>query len=294
MPTLKKSITKNDILNAVRQLAKKLRRNPSLRDLESHGISRNEVAKRCGNLARALASVGLKPTGVGFPQTDAALLLDWAALARKVGKIPTSREYDRLGTFSSVPFPSRFRHWRNVPQAFSKFAHENRLDPDWQDVLELIAQHESEQDQPARGGRFRRSRKPSVLDGRPIYGPPMLLPEMAHAPVNEAGVIFAFGVLAQRLGFSVHRMQSEFPDCEAVREVARGQWQRVRVEFEFESRNFLKHKHDPNSCDVIVCWFHNWPECPVNIDVVELSKVASNGFAAVSRRAAQISQVSRE
>jgi hypothetical protein len=27
------------------------------------------------------------------------------------------------------------------------------------------------------------------------------------------------------------------------------------VEFEFESRNFLKHKHDPNGCDVIVCWF---------------------------------------
>jgi hypothetical protein len=44
-----------------------------------------------------------------------------------------------------------------------------------------------------------------------------------------------------------------------VREVARGQWQPVWIEFEFESRNFLLHEHDPKKSDVIVCWVHNWP-----------------------------------
>jgi hypothetical protein len=52
-----------------------------------------------------------------------------------------------------------------------------------------------------------------------------------------------------------------------------GQWQRVRIEFEFESRNFRAHKHNPDGCDVIICWVHNWPECPANIEVVELSKL---------------------
>ena len=103
-----------------------------------------------------------------------------------------------------------------------------------------------------------------------MYGEPMLLPGMAHAPVNEAGVMFAFGVLAPRLGFVVKRWQVEFPDIQAVREMAKGQWQDANVEVEYESRNFLKHGHDPKKCDVIVCWIHNWPECPKEIEVVEL------------------------
>jgi hypothetical protein len=28
-----------------------------------------------------------------------------------------------------------------------------------------------------------------------------------------------------------------------------------------------------SQCDVIVCWVHNWPECPEWIEVVELRKV---------------------
>jgi hypothetical protein len=42
---------------------------------------------------------------------------------------------------------------------------------------------------------------------------------------------------------------------------------------EFESRNFLRHGNDPKKCDVIVCWIHNWPECP--LEVVELRKVVA-------------------
>ena len=43
------------------------------------------------------------------------------------------------------------------------------------------------------------------------------------------------------------------------------------IEFEYESRNFLRHLHDPSQCDIIVCWKHNWPECP--LEVIELSKI---------------------
>jgi hypothetical protein len=87
-------------------------------------------------------------------------------------------------------------------------------------------------------------------------------------PVNEQGVIFLFGVMAEKLGFVVLRIQTEFPDCEALMQVEEVKWERVRIEFEYESRNFLKHLHEAGECDVIVCWRHNWPECP--LDVVEL------------------------
>lgn len=79
------------------------------------------------------------------------------------------------------------------------------------------------------------------------------------------GVVFLFGTQAARLGFMVTLVQAEFPDCEAFVEVAPNRFQRLRIEFEKESRNFLKHGHDPNGCDLIVCWEHNWPECPVEV-----------------------------
>lgn len=50
--------------------------------------------------------------------------------------------------------------------------------------------------------------------------------------------------------------------------MAGGRWQRVAIEFEFLSRSFRDHGDDPKGCDLIVCWAHNWLECPS--EVVEL------------------------
>jgi hypothetical protein len=110
--------------------------------------------------------------------------------------------------------------------------------------------------------------------GRPvIYGEPLGLAAMAHAPTNELGVLFLFGILAAGMGFRVERLQAAFPDCEAKREVAPGKWELVLVELELYSRNFKSHRHNPKGCHVIVCWKHNWPDCPEWLEVIELSKV---------------------
>jgi hypothetical protein len=115
--------------------------------------------------------------------------------------------------------------------------------------------------------------KPKLLLDRSVYGPPLGPLGLANGLVNELGVVYLFGMLAWKLGYVVTRLQSEFPDCEAFREVALGRWQRILIEFEFESRNFLAHRHDPTKCDVIVCWRHNWAECPAHIEVIELSSI---------------------
>ena len=60
---------------------------------------------------------------------------------------------------------------------------------------------------------------------------------------------------------------------QAMQEVGPGKRQRVRIELEYLSRNFVAHGHKADECDVIVCWIHNWPECPENLQVIELSKV---------------------
>src|SRR5262249_34286196 len=93
-----------------------------------------------------------------------------------------------------------------------------------------------------------------VRNDRRMYGAPFHLAGLAYEPVNEAGVMFLFGMVAAKLGLEVLRIQSEFPDCEAMQEVGPGKRQRVRVELEYGSRNFAAHGHNPDDCDVIVCW----------------------------------------
>jgi hypothetical protein len=104
----------------------------------------------------------------------------------------------------------------------------------------------------------------------------MQWPGFRHEPVNEQGVILLFGMVAKDLGYTIESVQNEFPDCEAKRQLGPNRWQRVNIEFEFESRNFREHRHPVSGCDVIVCWRHNWDDCP--IEVLELCKrIQSNG-----------------
>ena len=68
----------------------------------------------------------------------------------------------------------------------------------------------------------------------------------------------------------VEEIKPGFPDCVARRFTGKG-WERIFVEFEYTSLNFRDHKHDHQHCDLIVCWEHNWHECP--IQVIELKSV---------------------
>lgn len=111
------------------------------------------------------------------------------------------------------------------------------------------------------------------LPDRPMLGPPTRPCGLAYEPVNEMGVMALFCMLSRQLGFVIESVQSAFPDCEAKMEVEPGRWQHFRIEFEYESRNFRDHRHDPEKCDLIVCWRHNWKDCPPNLQVLELSKV---------------------
>jgi hypothetical protein len=122
---------------------------------------------------------------------------------------------------------------------------------------------------------------PRVFRDRPVMGPPFSLPGLAHEPVNEMGVVFLFGMVAHRLGFMVESLQAGFPDCEAKREVEPGRWQRLRIEFEYESRKFREHRHDPAHCDLIVCWKHNWPGCPRHLEVLELSTLLQTAACSI-------------
>jgi Homing endonuclease associated repeat len=82
-------MSKPQILKAIRLSAKKLGRNPSLRDLRLlGGVSEQVIYKRFGGLGRALAAAGLEATGPGFSLPESTLLLDWAARRPQAGQGP--------------------------------------------------------------------------------------------------------------------------------------------------------------------------------------------------------------
>lgn len=95
---------------------------------------------------------------------------------------------------------------------------------------------------------------------------------LVYAPVNENGVIFLFGKVANDLNMYVETIRPGYPDCVAKRYIGKGKWEELRIEFEFRSSEFVRHKHLPADCDAIVCWINDWPDCPETIEIIELQE----------------------
>jgi len=88
----------------------------------------------------------------------------------------------------------------------------------------------------------------------------------------ENAVVFAFGRLYKFFNFTgIHFGVPKGLDCGVV-------WKEEykRVEFEVYSKSFRDHikKGDVTPADyqdtIIICWKHNWEDCPKDIDVIEL------------------------
>ena len=102
---------------------------------------------------------------------------------------------------------------------------------------------------------------------RSIVGDPLNFEGLIYGPLNENGVIFLFSKVHDKLGINIEAIQPGFPDAKGRRKVRKG-WEDIWIEFEFKSSNFKVHGHDPKGCDAIICWEHDWKECP--IEVIEL------------------------
>ncbi len=357
-------ITKEQIIAAMQAAARKLGHAPTTTEFTRlSGINDRNASRLFKTYLSAVRAAGLEPNKRGQRLTSAALLADWGEVARKVGWVPTRREYLREGRYGYIVFRSRFQRWVEVPKEFCRFVEAGGLAGDWTDVLEKIRvgplpksgggkrvmrlreavkaarANESAPTSPAEAGAwdkregergfdrdcdgdcervlergiegdcamaypvpppvanmkcvtgtmlavFLAELAPSalpwitaasfprrVLADRPLLGTRMRLPGMAHAPVNEMGVMMLFAMLAVQLGFVIESVQAAFPDCLVKIEVEPGRWQYLRIEFEYESRGFQEHGHDAQQCDMIVCWKHNWKNCPAHLQVLELSKL---------------------
>jgi hypothetical protein len=208
----------------------------------------------------ALAPVPTPLVGMRKVTEAVAQMVVNTLMGARSGDLVTGRSGD-LRTGSAGAVSPQLQNTGLIPQGIRK---EGDLDPSLAVKAPLVQDDRRKRaDFAARG----------LYKDRPVMGEPFDRSPMTNAPVNELGVMVLFGMVAAGLGLQVESVQGKFPDCMAKRQVAPGKWQYLRIEFEYESKNFKLHGHDPKGCDMIVCWRHNWKECPAEIEVVELSRL---------------------
>jgi hypothetical protein len=194
-------------------------------------------------------------------------------MVRDLQKLPSLTEYEQFSKYSITPLITRFGVWAQVPYGIQQYIEEQGRTEEMKDVLEVIAL----QGRDVRPGRSLRTLRQGpddvaraetlvvedgphdVISAGPhdreaavhdevggaakggVYGSLMRFGPMVCAPTNEQGVLFLFGAMAESLGFAILKVGTAFPDCEAFRILPGDRVELVKVEIEFESRNFLKH-----------------------------------------------------
>lgn len=105
-----------------------------------------------------------------------------------------------------------------------------------------------------------------------LVGDPINFEGLMYGPLNESGVIFLFSKIHDKLNppISIEAVQAAYPDAKGRRKTRKG-WEDVWIEFEYKSSYFKVHKHDPKECDIIVCWEHDWKDCP--LEIIELKSI---------------------
>jgi Homing endonuclease associated repeat len=272
-------ITRETIIEAARAAAKDFEGNLSKADfmrltrIGEHHIWRLFPGGGWTKI-RELAGIGRHPNDHDVLNDD-QLLAEYLRVAKEAGRIPTWSIFESRANFSCSAVTRRFGGLQGTLKRLRDYleAHE----PESELLVELQAKFKHEiPTPPAASPAHTLSKTVWAKGSGPVFGQPIDFRGLRHAPINEQGVVFLFGMVAYELGFIVESVQAGYPDCEAKRCVERKaqRWQRVRIEFEFCSSNFAQHGHEAAGCDVVVCWEHDWPECP--LEVVELRSLISS------------------
>lgn len=265
---------KHEIILELQRIATFLNKNSiTRREFSEHNqiqISSNTIENKFGSWNRAIEAAGLAPSTLEHPKiADDVLLEEILRLATEIGKAPTERELAAFGKFSVRPYRARwgtFGEAVKVAYAKNKVSFPNtepnpmRVQADTQPVTTSDNNHSIAQVAINSG----------VSRKKTQYGEPIDFRGLRHAPVNEQGVVYMFGMVSRELGFLIESLRTAYPDCEGKRCVdeKRQLWEHVLIEFEFKSSNFREHGHKLEGCDLIVCWIHDWSDSP--LEVLEL------------------------
>ncbi len=275
----KKCHSKQSIIQTLQNLAKSLGKATLTKQEAQTVVPVSSVNSHFGSLGNALEAAGLERRSATEHLEECRQVLaddelfgSMLELERSLGHPPGHNEYNSGGKYSVRPFNKRFGKWPDVLAYYRKWKSDKGIG-----TADTTAS--ANQDQPAEEGFAEKRRRLTSMNvvrsgstPAQLYGEPIDFRGLRHAPINEQGVVYLFGMVSRELGFYVEAIQQGFPDCEGkyLHDPSKNLWAKARIEFEFKASNFREHGHDPNQCDFIVCWINDWRECPMT--VIELSR----------------------
>lgn len=215
----------------------------------------NWVLRKCGSWNEAMSKAGCVTTYRRWTSDDC--LRGIKAVWDHHGRQPNYQSYKSmapgLGHPGITAVESHMGGWKAAIMAFKASSHSQ---DDGRDESRVQAADSSRP--PHRG---------------PGCGAPSGYDGMPYEPINELGVLALFSMLAGELGIVIECVGSAFPDCSAKRRDSKtGRHVPVLIELEFRSSSFVRHGHPVDGCNMIVCWEHDWRQCPPGIEVVSLKQ----------------------
>jgi hypothetical protein len=231
-------------------------------------ISNITIQKLFGTWSKLCEAAGIAAHSPRSALTDTEIFCEMRTAFLDLGGVPKLAAFERAFKYTANVFSNRGWTWKAAKTKFRAWAEAH--DPTFPYMDQLP-------DGSAALPRVRRAVDPMTGVHAPLgarlMGGPLGFGAMANAPVNEMGVLALFAMVAERLGYSLELFNPRFPDCEARRRVSGNRWERVLIELEYRSSNFLAHEHDPKGCHMIVCWEADWR--PDDIEVLELRSVVA-------------------
>lgn len=276
----RKTHSRESIIQTLQSLAQGLKKDTlSKTDLQGT-IAPSALVCYFGSFGNAIEAAGLKRRSsrevldaVRRPTlTDQELFQFVLDLERSLGHEPKYTEFQANGAISVKPFRMRFGKWDEALAFYRKWKQDTSVVVTNGVSSQALSQPTSVSIPSPPSNLTAMTSTTPVKPPSQFYGEPIDFRGLRHAPINEQGVVYLFGMVSRELGFYIEAVQQGFPDCEGkyLHDAKKSLWAKARIEFEFKASNFRLHGHDPNQCDFVICWENDWPECPIN--VIELRR----------------------
>ncbi|MEE9554073.1 MAG: hypothetical protein V3W18_07210 [candidate division Zixibacteria bacterium] len=106
-----------------------------------------------------------------------------------------------------------------------------------------------------------------------LVGDPVLWPGLIYSPLNNQGLIFAVGTIAEKIGLIFEELHDSGKTAICRRKAENG-WQRIRVALELKSSEFSAGKDE---VDLLICWVDDSDgnSIPI-IELINFSPVSDN------------------
>ena len=204
--------------------------------LRRSGASERRIQRLFGSYNDLVLASGLSPRA--FPTSDAPTYFDQDLLNKvvRVLRLPDSKLtrvfFEQNASVSTSACERRFGGWINTIKAAGELLKPDEEASLLQRIREYTAPNlpprkattpsaETPEDEEEGGPPQPESAEHAIVPAglANLYGDFINFRGLQHAPVNEQGVVFLFGMICRELGYVVEIVKPGFPDCEAKRRV---------------------------------------------------------------------------